>query len=434
MVAVAVLVGRAVHLNDGYYSASGLVLIGIAIGIAAAVTLLPPNGWVESLPDVVWVGVIAAALGAQSVMLVRSTPVERPALIAIGVLALAQAFSWRRFRVVSVVVLLGAFCGVASSVFLTVARTPPIDVFVFQQIGSDRLLHGVSPYAPGYPNLYGPQTPFYGAGVLDSAGQLTIGLPYPPLSLLLTLPAYIAGGDVRFANVVAIAAAALLIVLFRTSRWSGLAAMVFLLTPRVLYVIVQSWTEAVFVCLFAFVIFCALRWRRALPFALGLFFATKQYSVLTLPFVGFLGARGEAKGSTARLLAKSIGVAAAITLPFALWDPRGFWRSVVQFQIMQPLRMDALSYLVVIQERFGNVPLLTLMPFAAFAAAAALLLWRTPRSPAHFAAAVTLSSLVFFAFSKQAFCNYYYYVIATACCAAAAAQGAAADVSGLTTR
>jgi uncharacterized membrane protein len=294
-------------------------------------------------------------------------------------------------------------------------------VFEFQQIGSARLLRGVSPYAPGYPNLYGPATPFYGPGVLDGAGQLTIGLPYPPLSLLLTLPGYVIGRDVRFANVAAIAAAALLIVLVQASRWTALAAMVFLLTPRVLYVIEQSWTEAVFVCTFALVMYCALRWRRALPYALGLFFATKQYSILTVPFVGFLAVREEGSGSTQRLVAKAVAVAAAVTVPFVLWDPGGFWRSVVQFQIMQPLRTDALSYLVWISRRAPNVPLLMWTPFVAFAAVTALLLWRTPRSPAYFAAAVTLSSLAFFALSKQAFCNYYYYVIATACCAAAAA-------------
>jgi uncharacterized membrane protein len=218
--------------------------------------------------------------------------------------------------------------------------------------------------------------------------------------------------------------AALAIVLFCPGRWTGLAAMLFLLTPRVLYVIEQSWTEPVFALMFALVMFCALRWRRALPYALGLFFATKQYSVLTLPFVGFLTARDEENAAAMRLVAKAAAVAAAITVPFAVWDPRGFWRSVVQFQFMQPMRRDALSYLVWLHERLPNAPWLMWTPFVAFAVVTALLLWRSPRSPAHFAAAVTLSSLVFFAFSKQAFCNYYYYVIATACCAAAAAGSA----------
>jgi hypothetical protein len=429
MMAVAVLVGRAVHVNDGYYSPSGLVLIGAAIAIAAMVTLAPPYERVESLPAAVCIAVAVVAIVAQSVMLIKSTPAARAALTAIGVLALAQAYRLPRFRTVSIVGLVATFCVVAWIVFLRVARSPLIDVFMFQQIGSARLLHGVSPYAPGYPNLYGSTTRLYGPGVLDSAGRLTIGLPYPPVSLLLTLPAYAFGGDVRFANAAAIAAAALLMALYRPGRWAALSAMVFLLTPRVLYVIEQSWTEAVFVCTFALVIYCALRWRRALPYALGLFFATKQYSVLTVPFVGFLAAPGEGTGTTTRMFAKAVAVATALTLPFALWDPRGFWRSIVQFQFMQPLRTDALSYLVWISHGGPNSPLLLWLPFGVFAAVTLLLVRRSPRSPAHFAGAVTLSSLVFFAFNKQAFCNYYYYVIATACCAAAAADVAAPDAN-----
>jgi len=51
-----------------------------------------------------------------------------------------------------------------------------------------------------------------------------------------------------------------------------------------------------------------------------------------------------------------------------------------------------------------------------------LSLRRLASSPAGFAAAVTAVHLFFFAFNKQAFCNYYYFVIATACWAIAAAD------------
>jgi hypothetical protein len=45
-------------------------------------------------------------------------------------------------------------------------------------------------------------------------------------------------------------------------------------------------------------------------------------------------------------------VAAVITLPFFLWNPRAFWRSVVVFQFLQPLREDSLSHLVWIHNTF----------------------------------------------------------------------------------
>jgi hypothetical protein len=420
MVGVACLVGRAVHLNDGYYTAYGLVLIAVAIVLSAAVTLLPPIEAIDSLPAAVPVVLLSIAIVVELIMLLRGTTVARGAIATIAVLGLLQAFRLGTLRVPLFAVVLAAFCVVASIVVVRVEKTPLIDVFYFQQIGSARLLDGQSPYQPAYPNLYGGDTPFYGPGVLDAGGELTIGLPYPPMSLLLTLPAYVLGGDVRYADVAAMAATALLMLLFRPSRWTGLTAMVFLLTPRGLYVIQKSWTETVFVCTFALVMYCALRWRSALPYALGLFFATKQYAVLTVPFIPLLAGSGAAKGDVVRLIAKGGLIAAAITLPFVLWDPHGFWRSVVQFQFMQPLRMDALSYLVWTSRRIPDSAVLMWIPFIAFGVATALLLWRCARTPAHFAAATAVASLVFFAFNKQAFCNYYYFVIATACCAAAA--------------
>jgi 4-amino-4-deoxy-L-arabinose transferase-like glycosyltransferase len=37
--------------------------------------------------------------------------------------------------------------------------------------------------------------------------------------------------------------------------------------------------------------------------------------------------------------------------------------------------------------------------------------WRLPRTPAAFATALAVTFLSFFAFNKQAFCNYYFFVI-----------------------
>jgi hypothetical protein len=50
-----------------------------------------------------------------------------------------------------------------------------------------------------------------------------------------------------------------------------------------------------------------------------------------------------------------------------------------------------------------------------------LALRRAPRSPAGFATAAAVTYLAFFAFNKQAFCNYYSFVVAALCCAAGVA-------------
>ena len=47
---------------------------------------------------------------------------------------------------------------------------------------------------------------------------------------------------------------------------------------------------------------------------------------------------------------------------------------------------------------------------------------RFPRTPFAFAGAISLMFLVFFAFNKQAFCNYYFFVIGGMCCAVAASE------------
>jgi hypothetical protein len=47
---------------------------------------------------------------------------------------------------------------------------------------------------------------------------------------------------------------------------------------------------------------------------------------------------------------------------------------------------------------------------------------RVPRTPAGFAASTALIFALFFAFNKQAFCNYYFVVFAASCCAAALAS------------
>jgi hypothetical protein len=48
--------------------------------------------------------------------------------------------------------------------------------------------------------------------------------------------------------------------------------------------------------------------------------------------------------------------------------------------------------------------------------------WKLPRTIAGWAMAVCLTYIIFFAFNKQAFCNYYFMIIGFACLAAASTQ------------
>jgi hypothetical protein len=423
MAAVAWLVGLAIYQQDGFYSRPGLLLVTAAIAVCGGTIFFRRQTFAErARPRLMIIGLTGALL--VQVLLLTAAPVPPLAKLAIGLvgaMALLQVLDLKRWRLRIFALTLAAFVVVASAVFLAVASHPQIDVFMFQQVSANGLLHGANPYAIRFPNLYRASTPVYGPGVVDAAtNTLTFGLPYPPLSLLLVLPAYVLAGDCRFADVVAIAFAAGLVAAVRPGRWNGLVAASFLLTPEVFYLVEGSWTEALMALTFSFVMFSALRWKAALPWALGLFFATKQTSVLAVPLVWILLDGPDRLRQYAVLMTKAALLALALTGPFFLWNPSAFWRSVVVYQFIQPQRLDALSHLVWMHYRLPGYDIVRWTPFALLVPATAFALWRTERSPAGFAAALTLVNLVFVAFNKQAFCNYYYFVIATALWAAAA--------------
>jgi hypothetical protein len=106
---------------------------------------------------------------------------------------------------------------------------PFIDVHVFQRDGVRALLAGQDPYALRYPDIYGGKSPFYGEG-LSINGQLQFGFPYPPLSLLLAALGQTLGGDPRYAQVVCVALAGLLIARACPGRIGHAAAALFLFT------------------------------------------------------------------------------------------------------------------------------------------------------------------------------------------------------------
>jgi hypothetical protein len=314
----------------------------------------------------------------------------------------------------------GALFGLwaAAAVWVIAASPAPTnDVWWFQQIGGDALLHRTSPYAVQMPNLYGPGSPVYAPETMVG-DHLTFGLPYPPISLFLTLPGYALFGDVRYALLAAVLIAGWFMRDSRPGPVARGAAMLFLFTPRSLFVVAQAWTEPLLVLLLAFATWAAIRQLRVLPIALGLLVGVKQHLVLVLPMaIGVLpwpkGRNGVIRGGTVALT-----VAVALTLPFVVWDPAGFWRSLILLQIQQPFRPDALSYPAWLH--LDDPIVSSVLGFLAIVPAATLAAWRAARTPAGFAATVAIVYLLFFAFNKQAFANYYYFVIGALACAVAA--------------
>src|SRR5262249_32770251 len=116
-------------------------------------------------------------------------------------------------------------------------------------------------------------------------------------------------------------------------------AAMLLFTPRSLFVIKGGWTEPTVLLAFCVCIYCAAQKRNWLWIAVGLLLAIKQYTFVSMPLVVILAPRREVW----RILFKSAIVAACIPLPFFLWNPVSFFRSVVLWQLRQPFRFDALS-------------------------------------------------------------------------------------------
>jgi hypothetical protein len=422
---LALALGYAINIKLGNYTPWALFWLTVSCALGVAAVVLPDYPALEPVCRRLLPLTLAISIFIETFLLLRETAGDSRVSLALAVIALlgfVQFFPLRGLRLPLLVIMAGAFFFAGEIAFNYHAKDPRIDVFNFQTTGSWALRHGFNPYSFTYPNIYGAGTPFYGPGVVDAHGNLTVGFPYPPLSLLMVMPAQLIGRDVRYAMVIAMGLSAVLMGAARPGRIGALAAAVFLLTPRAIYVLDLAWTEPLLVLTFSLTMFCACRWPKALPWCFGLYLSTKQYAVLAIPLLPLL-VEGPQVGKAFRdTLVKACVVVAATHLPFFIWNSHAFFRSLVQFQLMQPFRLDALSYLVFVYNHTGGVKLPIWTSLLPLGIAIAIGLRRAVHSPAGFAAAVTLVHLAFFAFNKQAFCNYYYFVIAAACWSIATAR------------
>jgi hypothetical protein len=421
-VGFALAAGCAIQIDNGFYSRPALFCLTIGLALLAASLFLPARARKLPVQPGILAWTIAAGIVLEASVLLsrgRIEPLPIAAIVAMAIFGFLQVFGRGRFKIVLIALALAAFS--YAGVFAIHLPNPGIDVFDWQQQTSVALTELHNPYelriAPRFPRYPG----FYPPSVVDERGYLNCALPYPPLSLLMVLPGFVFGNDIRYALLVAIAASAALMAFARPGRIAALAAILFLLTPRVLYVLWNSWTEPLMVLNFSLLMFCACRWRKGLPWALGLFLATKQTAIWAVPLLPLL-VEGPKRWKQLLWIAIKAGiVVAVINAPFAIWNFRQFVRAVVLLRVVPSFRSDALTYLVWIYSLTGRIPPLWIGSVVA-AAAVGLLLWKAPRTPAGFAASVTLTTTLFFAFSKQAFANYYYLTIAMACWAIAAAQ------------
>ena len=431
--------GRAIQLQNGFYDAGALIWLSVTFACLLA-ALVPARGAGGRSRRYRALPVIVLALGLiwQFATLISSRPAmyiefEHPSdeptffrmLIAAATLSIGVLLGRRRPRQVAFLLVLVLHFALGAWM-LRASPKPRIDVVTVHREAIDALGHGRSPYSITFENIYGHER-FYAAG-LTAGGRVLFGLPYPPLSLLMAAPGHWLAGDYRYALLAALTSSGALIAFCGwrrrgedaaiLERQACLAALLLLFTPRVFFELEQGWTEPFAVLLLAATVFAAAGESRLSGPIAGLLVAVKQYLVLSVPLLFLLFGRH----FTWRQAGIAVATATAVTLPFFLWDPAGFLNSVVLLQFAEPFRRDSLSYLSWMV-RNGFDPPGVWITIVAACAAIALGMWRLPRTPAGFAAAVALVTMASFAFGKKAFCNYYFLVIA----ALVIAVGAAAD-------
>ena len=445
----AAAVGYAIHIRDGEYWPDALTWVGRALVLCVVGVALPRVSDRRGRGDRLLLIAVAGAVALQFYQLVQSPPggwnwwsndvrdlgrgnirwfyAGITLALALSSLLLLDV---GRVRLVALPLLFATHFAVGVWMIRS-SPLPRIDVFAFQQLGPEALLKGRNPYAMAMPDIYhGTQQErdraVYGQG-LSEDGKLKFGFPYPPVSLYLATAGYALAGDHRYAQLAAMTLAGVFVALCRPGRVAALAAVLLLFTPRGFFVLGRGWSEPFVVLMAAATVFCACRgFQWALPVALGLLFAVKQYMVFAAPLALLLVPRPWTVRKALALLVPAGLAAAVVSAPLALWDWHAFYHSAATVQKVAPFREDALSYLVWMYHHDGTKRGVGIA-FVTMLLGVALSLWRCPRDAGGFAAALAMTYLPFIAFNKQAFANYYYFVIGALCCAAGALPARATE-------
>lgn len=295
---------------------------------------------------------------------------------------------------------------------------PFIDVFFIQQASSKALLHGQNPYTVIIPNIY-DNIKLYGKDLLNADGTLNFSNPYPPLSIYFATLGYLIGGDVRYAYLLAIIISIGIIAFLHHGREARLAAFILLFTPRVFFVLEQSWTEPLVLLCFALIIFCAVHRPRWIPFMLGLFFASKQYLLFLIP-LSLLIFPIPLNSSWYKHLKPFIWIVLVmfvVSAPLAFWNLPAFIWNVGGIMWHYIFRPDSLSYLALYSAIFNHPPPQYVILSLIALTLSFLIIWRfASRDITGLTLSIAWGLIIFFAFNKQAFCNYYFLVISLICC------------------
>jgi hypothetical protein len=421
--AAAAVLGSGLIFGNGRYAPLSLeaVLLALALaglGLVLAGRAVGGRRWLAGgvvalllLLFELWLNAFCPLWG--SCVLVFWPDGVAPLMAGAGVVAVCAVCIRGLAQRIAVAALLAIFVGTAIWAGY-ISGDPHIDVYTFTRRAVDALLHGRNPYAIHYPLIYNADWTriFYPSGAVVN-GEVTVGYNYPPLPLLLFLPAHLLG-DPRWALLAAVLGTAVFLLRLAPGRAGFLVTMAFLFAPRNIYTIGQSWVEPFCGLFLVGFVWSLRRGSRWAPYWFGAFLASKQFCVLMLPLALLTLPETRRPG----FLLRALGLAVAVTLPFFVWNPTAFWEAVVAFHFRNPLRTDALSLAVTVYQNWGVI----LPPALSFGLALASL-WGVSRGSQpgllRFLGGGAVVWLVFFVTAKQAFCNYYYLVLVFLAAAAA---------------
>lgn len=431
LVSSAVALGHAVQIADGFYDPTALTAVSIALAFALlGVSLAPPAaprsatekeaGLALVLPAILVIGIasqVVALLTKSPGMYLREDAriewfqagvVAQALLVALG---FAGVRALRRVwfpGILAVSLALGVWT-------LRASPDPQIDVVEVHESALRALGRGRNPYRITFRNIYGDSR-FYNPEAV-SGNRVRFGYPYPPLSLLLAAPGQLAFKDYRYAELAAAIGAAALMAYVGGSLVSRLAAVLWLTTPRVYFVLEQGWTEPIAVLMLALTMFCLTRKPAWSPWSAGLLLVTKQYVALAAPLLWrYASAR---PGGGAPFFSRAAAAGSVVTLPFLLWHVGAFVDTVVLLQTKEPFRIDSLSF-ASWAARAGWGEASWVWAIGGGIVALAFASWRSPNTVTGLFASVALATLGLFTLGSKAFCNYYVFIIGALCCAVAA--------------
>ena len=182
------------------------------------------------------------------------------------------------------------------------------------------------------------------------------------------------------------------------------AAVALLLNPLSVVVAVTHWIEPLMMMLLGLTVW-AMHERRFywIGVPLGLFFASKQFTIVCVPLLWtVVGSAGRRAAWTA------VAVGITVVVPFLIWDPAAFIHSAVTFHLEQPFRTDAISLPNAWREQIGPVaPWVPSLSLIVGSVVGALVAWRAKPGPTTLALGVGLSLLITVLLSKQAAANYF---------------------------